>query len=136
MFSQRKPSRALYTRQRPCDNAFKPLGVANHIVPSELSRIEAIVFDDSPFAVVYVVNLPPLSLLTPPLSVCKTVLCPWTESAVYRFGGGSDGAYPIGQLVFDQAGDIFGTTFDARWTSCDAMACTAPNVVKLPARGA
>jgi uncharacterized repeat protein (TIGR03803 family) len=50
--------------------------------------------------------------LTPPLSVCKTVLCPWTESAVYRFGGGSDGAYPIGQLVFDQAGDIFGTTFD------------------------
>jgi uncharacterized repeat protein (TIGR03803 family) len=31
---------------------------------------------------------------------------------LYRFAGGSDGAYPIGQLVFDPSGDIYGTTFD------------------------
>ena len=31
---------------------------------------------------------------------------------LYRFSGGSDGAYPIGELLFDQAGDIFGTTAD------------------------
>ena len=50
--------------------------------------------------------------LKPPLTACKTALCPWTETVLYRFSGFSDGAYPLGQLLFDQSGDILGTTAD------------------------
>ncbi len=47
--------------------------------------------------------------LTPPARACATALCPWTETILYRFNGGGDGAYPGGPLVFDQAGNIYGT---------------------------
>jgi uncharacterized repeat protein (TIGR03803 family) len=48
--------------------------------------------------------------LQPPATACKSVLCPWTETVLYRFTGGSDGANPDGDLVFDQAGNIYGVT--------------------------
>jgi uncharacterized repeat protein (TIGR03803 family) len=49
--------------------------------------------------------------LRPPNTVCKTALCPWTETVLYEFAGGSDGAGPgLGNLVFDPAGNIYGTT--------------------------
>lgn len=49
--------------------------------------------------------------LTPPATPCKTVLCPWTKTTLYRFMGSSDGAAPaFGDLTFDQAGNIYGTT--------------------------
>jgi len=46
-------------------------------------------------------------------SVCKTVLCPWTETVLYAFEGyPTDGAGPAyGDLAFDQAGNIYGTTY-------------------------
>ena len=51
--------------------------------------------------------------LAPALSACKTALCPWTETVLYRFTGGKDGANPpYGDLVFDQAGNAYGTTFN------------------------
>jgi len=50
--------------------------------------------------------------LHPAASVCKTALCPWMENVLYQFAGGSDGAYPIGKPLFDQSGNIYGTTFD------------------------
>jgi uncharacterized repeat protein (TIGR03803 family) len=50
--------------------------------------------------------------LTPGVSVCKAALCPWTETVLYRFSGGSNGAYPIGKLLFDQSGNLYGTSFD------------------------
>jgi uncharacterized repeat protein (TIGR03803 family) len=34
----------------------------------------------------------------------------WTENALYSFTGGNDGATPIGGLVFDNAGNLYGTT--------------------------
>ncbi|HLZ40757.1 MAG TPA: choice-of-anchor tandem repeat GloVer-containing protein [Candidatus Sulfotelmatobacter sp.] len=35
----------------------------------------------------------------------------WTHSVLYRFGGGMDGATPgVGDLIFDAAGNIYGTT--------------------------
>lgn len=49
--------------------------------------------------------------LHPPLTICHSVLCPWTQVVLYRFSGGSDGAHPAyGPLTFDQAGNIYGTT--------------------------
>jgi len=48
--------------------------------------------------------------LQPPLSACKTALCAWTETVLYRFTGGSDGANPEGDLTFDQAGNLYGAT--------------------------
>ncbi|PYX46692.1 MAG: hypothetical protein DMG79_15670, partial [Acidobacteria bacterium] len=35
----------------------------------------------------------------------------WTESVLYSFAGGSDGANPYAGLVFDKAGNLFGTTY-------------------------
>jgi uncharacterized repeat protein (TIGR03803 family) len=34
----------------------------------------------------------------------------WTEKVLYSFQAGSDGALPFGNVVFDAAGNIFGTT--------------------------
>jgi uncharacterized repeat protein (TIGR03803 family) len=34
----------------------------------------------------------------------------WTESLLYSFQGSPDGAYPSGNLVFDAAGTLYGTT--------------------------
>ncbi|MGB8889640.1 MAG: choice-of-anchor tandem repeat GloVer-containing protein [Candidatus Korobacteraceae bacterium] len=41
-----------------------------------------------------------------------TALGPWEETVLYRFTGGSDGALPyLADLAFDQAGNIYGTTW-------------------------
>jgi uncharacterized repeat protein (TIGR03803 family) len=48
--------------------------------------------------------------LTPPATFCRAVLCPWTETVLYRFGG-LDGASPYAEVVFDQAGNLYGTTY-------------------------
>jgi len=39
-----------------------------------------------------------------------TVRGPWTESVLYAFTGATDGGLPGANLVFDSAGNIFGTT--------------------------
>jgi uncharacterized repeat protein (TIGR03803 family) len=49
--------------------------------------------------------------LSPPLNVCTTVMCNWNPTVLYGFSGGSDGATPKGAvLVFDHAGNMYGTT--------------------------
>ena len=49
--------------------------------------------------------------LRPPAAACKAALCPWTETVLYSFQGGSDGANPqLGDLLFDPAGNLYGTT--------------------------
>jgi uncharacterized repeat protein (TIGR03803 family) len=35
---------------------------------------------------------------------------PWTETVLYSFGTGTDGATPIGGVIFDAAGNLYGTT--------------------------
>jgi uncharacterized repeat protein (TIGR03803 family) len=49
--------------------------------------------------------------LTPPSSFCRQVLCPWTETVLYRFADSPVGAAnPYGGVVFDQQGNLYGTT--------------------------
>ncbi len=42
----------------------------------------------------------------------------WTESVIYSFKGGTDGASPISSLVSDAAGNLYGTTSDGGAASC------------------
>jgi uncharacterized repeat protein (TIGR03803 family) len=44
--------------------------------------------------------------LTPPVSPSKA----WTETVIYAFTGGADGGSPQGSLIFDFAGNLYGTT--------------------------
>jgi uncharacterized repeat protein (TIGR03803 family) len=48
--------------------------------------------------------------LSPPASVCKAFLCPWTETPLYYFTGGADGGTPEAALIFDSAGNMYGTS--------------------------
>jgi uncharacterized repeat protein (TIGR03803 family) len=52
--------------------------------------------------------------LRPPATFCRTVLCPWTETVLYRFPeSGENGLVPgYGDLVFDHAGNLYGTTIN------------------------
>jgi uncharacterized repeat protein (TIGR03803 family) len=36
----------------------------------------------------------------------------WTETVLYSFTGGSDGAFPFADLTFDAAGNLYGTTLN------------------------
>jgi len=46
----------------------------------------------------------------PPPTVCKTAICPWSEEVLYRFNGYPDGSAPSGNVVLDQAGNVYGVT--------------------------
>lgn len=48
----------------------------------------------------------------PPATIaCKTALCLWHETVLYSFQGGSDAYYPTGDVAFDSAGNMYGTTY-------------------------
>jgi len=62
--------------------------------------------------------------LAPPPRVCSRVLCYWNETVLYRFMGGSDGSGPaFGNLAFDQAGSLYGTTLYGGGTGCSGQGC-------------
>ncbi len=50
------------------------------------------------------------NLKPPPNAICGTAPCPRAKTVLYPFTG-TDGAGPSGDLAFDQAGNIYGTTF-------------------------
>jgi uncharacterized repeat protein (TIGR03803 family) len=58
--------------------------------------------------------------LAPPPFACKTALCPWKETTLYRFAGGADGANPLSEIVFDQAGNLYGTTYLGGVGTCNS----------------
>ena len=61
--------------------------------------------------------------LTPPPKASGT----WTETILYSFQGGpSDGAVPVGGLVMDNAGVLYGTTQDGGINNNGAVFCLAP----------
>lgn len=52
--------------------------------------------------------------LQPPATACKIAVCPWVETALYDFPDLTTGVNPgYGDLVFDQAGNIYGTAFNS-----------------------
>ena len=49
--------------------------------------------------------------LKPSPSACVTAMCPWVATVLYTFKGSADGEVPgYGDLIFDQAGNVYGTT--------------------------
>ncbi len=48
--------------------------------------------------------------LAPSLSACKAALCPWSETILARFTEGFNGRLPQSEVVFDPAGNLYGTT--------------------------
>jgi uncharacterized repeat protein (TIGR03803 family) len=61
--------------------------------------------------------------LSPLARVCRSPSCPWTESMIYRFPGGADGTQPeTGDVIFDAAGNLYGTTAHGGDSSGDGVA--------------
>jgi len=57
--------------------------------------------------------------LRPLMSACHTAPCPWAETVLYRFTGGSDGGNPSNaDLVFDVSGNLYGATAYGGMTGC------------------
>ena len=50
--------------------------------------------------------------MTPPTANCRSSSCSWNETILYEFKLHDDGFDPNGGLVFDSAGNIYGTTAD------------------------
>ena len=46
--------------------------------------------------------------LSPPATVCKSALCPWDETVIYRLAS-NDGEEAVGNVIFDSAGNLYGT---------------------------
>jgi uncharacterized repeat protein (TIGR03803 family) len=57
--------------------------------------------------------------LRPPQHASSRILAGWSETVLYRFAGGNDGAMPeAADLVFDQAGNLYGTTYVGGGSQC------------------
>lgn len=54
--------------------------------------------------------------LTPPPTFCHAISCPWSETVLYQFQGGSDGGSPYSEVLFDAAGNFYGTAFNGGGT--------------------
>jgi uncharacterized repeat protein (TIGR03803 family) len=62
--------------------------------------------------------------LTPQATACKSALCPWTETILHSFLGSPDGAFPLyGEVVFDAAGNLYGTTGAGGGGICEEYGC-------------
>jgi len=52
----------------------------------------------------------------------------WTESVLYSFSGGSDGAYPIVGVIFDASGNLYGATNNGGDYGSGAVYKLTPNL--------
>jgi len=57
----------------------------------------------------------------------------WSETVIYSFAGGSDGANPESGLVFGKNGVLYGTTFNGGGTVCAGAGCGTVFALKPPA---
>ncbi len=57
--------------------------------------------------------------LSPPSTACRAAFCNWTEEVLHAFTGAPDGLSPgYGNVVFDRAGNLYGTTHAGGNTAC------------------
>ena len=47
----------------------------------------------------------------------------WTETILHNFQGGNDGGSPTAGLIFDKAGNLYGTTQIGGGTTCSGVGC-------------
>ena len=50
--------------------------------------------------------------VTPPANFCRAISCPWNDTTLYSFQGGSDSSRPYGNVVFDSQGNLYGTSLE------------------------
>ena len=48
--------------------------------------------------------------LRPPPAACRNALCSWNETILHHFTGQPDGSFPASRVVFDTAGNLYGST--------------------------
>jgi len=60
--------------------------------------------------------------LKPPAAACKTALCPWTETVLYGLANPG-----LGDLIFDQADNLYGTTLGGGLNSYGTAYKLAPS---------
>jgi uncharacterized repeat protein (TIGR03803 family) len=66
--------------------------------------------------------------MRPPATFCRAVQCYWNETILHNFTGTPDGASPqLEKLTFDQAGDIYGTTYYGGTSSYGTVFKLAPS---------
>lgn len=61
--------------------------------------------------------------LQPPPRACASFLCPWTQTVLYDFQGAGDGYQPVGNVVFDSAGNLYGITLYGGTGFCSGIGC-------------
>jgi uncharacterized repeat protein (TIGR03803 family) len=61
--------------------------------------------------------------LRPPSRISSRVLTPWNETVLFTFGNTNDGNNPTGDLTFDAAGNIYGTTQTGGFECEDTVYC-------------
>ena len=63
--------------------------------------------------------------LTPPAGICSTIACYWTVTDLHDFGSGTDGIAPeYGDLIWDQQGNLYGTTvYGGTSSNCNGGGC-------------
>jgi hypothetical protein len=62
-----------------------------------------------------------LSLVIVTLALATTASAEWKEKVLYSFQSIPDGATPVGAVVFDKAGNLYGTTRDGGSSSCPSV---------------
>src|SRR5271157_999505 len=56
--------------------------------------------------------------LQPPPNACASFSCPWSQHALYQFGPPPDAGVPLGGVVFDRSGNLYGATEYGGAASC------------------
>jgi hypothetical protein len=58
---------------------------------------------------------------------------PWSETVIHAFQSGADGAGPFSNMVFDRAGNLYGTTVSGGGTGCGGGGCGTSFELSPPA---
>jgi uncharacterized repeat protein (TIGR03803 family) len=73
--------------------------------------------------------------LSPFPTPCKSAICFWDETVLYRFTGGNDGGIPRAEVTFDQAGNLYSTTYEGGGSNRSCIGVTCGTVFKLSHSG-